>query len=338
MSPSPPVPGSDQRRLELIEAGGLGLDIVELRADRAYPNFRRAPGVVVLGVHRRGPPPIDGLEAFDILVSANPDAAAPWVGAKPETLDGLVEQLRTAVERQPLAAAVCGQVLRMSLTLSFDQALALESLSYSMLLASKGFRAWREATAVRRRDDAAEPRVRLERRSGRLEIRLDRAKARNAVDAQMRDALVEALEFARMDPDQAPVVLSGEGPAFCAGGDLDEFGTADDPGRAHAIRLLRSPVALVHRMRGRVTANLHGACIGAGIEIPAAAGRVAARPGAFFRLPEVSMGLIPGAGGTASVPRRIGRHRTCYMAISDADLDVRRALSWGLIDAVEPGP
>ncbi len=48
------------------------------------------------------------------------------------------------------------------------------------------------------------------------------------------------------------------------------------------------------------------------------------------------MGLIPGAGGTATIPRRIGRQRAAYMAISGADIGVPTALAWGLIDAVEP--
>ncbi|MDB5445166.1 MAG: enoyl-CoA hydratase/isomerase family protein, partial [Phenylobacterium sp.] len=52
--------------------------------------------------------------------------------------------------------------------------------------------------------------------------------------------------------------------------------------------------------------------------------------------PEVAMGLIPGAGGTASIPRRIGRRRACFMAISGLDVDARTALRWGLVDAVEP--
>jgi enoyl-CoA hydratase/carnithine racemase len=76
--------------------------------------------------------------------------------------------------------------------------------------------------------------------------------------------------------------------------------------------------------------------VGAGIEVPAAAARVVARAGTVFRLPEVSMGLIPGAGGTATVPRRIGRHRACYMALSGATIDLDTALAWGLVDAEEP--
>jgi enoyl-CoA hydratase/carnithine racemase len=165
-------------------------------------------------------------------------------------------------------------------------------------------------------------------------IRLDRPAVRNAFDAAMRDELFEALSFAMDHPDALPVILSGEGPAFSAGGDLDEFGQADDPGRAHLIRTLRAPARLVHALRDGTTAHLHGACVGAGIEIPAAAGRIAARPGAMFRLPEVSMGLIPGAGGTVTIPRRIGRRRAAYMAISGAEIDLATALAWGLVDEV----
>jgi enoyl-CoA hydratase/carnithine racemase len=202
-----------------------------------------------------------------------------------------------------------------------------------MLLASDGFRAWREATPPRRRPDDDQPRVLIEAAGGALAIRLSRPARRNAFDAAMRDALSEALSFALEHPDAPPVVLCGDGPAFSAGGDLDEFGKASDVGLAHLVRTLRSPAALVHRLGGRITAELHGACVGAGIEVPAAAGRVTAAPGTFFRLPEVSMGLIPGAGGTASIPRRIGRHRACWMAISGADVDLPTALAWGLVDA-----
>jgi enoyl-CoA hydratase/carnithine racemase len=170
-----------------------------------------------------------------------------------------------------------------------------------------------------------------------LVIRLNRPQRRNAVDARMRDELTEALVFAADHPDAPRVVLRGAGQAFSAGGDLDEFGQASDVGLAHLVRTLRSPVRQVHALGVRITARLHGACVGAGIEMTAAASSVLARPGAFFRLPEVSMGLIPGAGGTASIPRRIGRHRACYMAISGADIDLPTALAWGLVDAEDGG-
>jgi enoyl-CoA hydratase/carnithine racemase len=87
--------------------------------------------------------------------------------------------------------------------------------------------------------------------------------------------------------------------------------------------------------RDRVTSRIQGACIGAGIEIAAAAGRLVADRDAWFHLPEVGMGLIPGAGGTVTVPRRIGRRRTAWMALLGEPLDARTALDWGLVDALE---
>jgi enoyl-CoA hydratase/carnithine racemase len=256
------------------------------------------------------------------------------VGA--ERLDAVVAELEACVAAQPAAAAVAAQLMRATLRLSFDEALAMESIAYSMLLAAQGFAAWRAATPVRNRAPSAGPRVIVDADGPELSIRLDRPGARNAFDARMRDELVEALQFALDHPDVPPVTLTGAGPAFSAGGDLDEFGQADDVGRAHLIRALRSPTRMVRQLGARLTARVHGPCIGAGVEVSAAAARVVAAPDAVFRLPEVSMGLIPGAGGTASIPRRIGRRRACYLAISGAGIDARTALGWGLVDAVEP--
>jgi enoyl-CoA hydratase/carnithine racemase len=224
----------------------------------------------------------------------------------------------------------------MSPRLAFDDALALESLAYSMLLAAGGFHAWRAHNPPRARAEEPAPRVRVDVGDAGITLRLNRPGSRNAFDARMRDELCEALAFALEHPDAPPVILTGEGPAFSAGGDLDEFGRAGDPGGAHLIRTLRSPARLAHALAPRLTVRLHGACVGAGIEVPAAAGRVVAKADATFRLPEVGMGLIPGAGGTASLPRRIGRQRACWLAISGAAIDAPTARAWGLVDAEDP--
>ena len=79
---------------------------------------------------------------------------------------------------------------------------------------------------------------------------------------------------------------------------------------------------------------MHGACVGPGIELPAYAGRVVAASDTRVRLPEVAMGLVPGAGGTVSIPRRIGRWRTFYLSLSGEYLDAATALAWGLVDEV----
>jgi enoyl-CoA hydratase/carnithine racemase len=221
----------------------------------------------------------------------------------------------------------------MGARLSPMERLVAESLAYSMLQSGSDFRAWLAQAPARTPRPAAEP-VRLDRDDTRLTITLDRPWARNAMDAGTRDALCEAFHVVVADPSITRVDLCGSGPAFCAGGDLAEFGTSHDPAQAHLIRLERSPAALLQQCGARVTAHLHGACVGAGIELSAFAGRVSAAPDTAIRLPEIGMGLIPGAGGTASLPVRIGRERTAYLALTGETLTAPEALRWGLVDEI----
>lgn len=302
-------------------------------SDAAGPPPPAGANSILCGVHEGPALPEAPDGRFDLLIAQTPGAPAPWVSVR--SLETVQADLEAAVRARPLAASVLAQVMRSTLDLDFEAALVQESLAYSMLLAGPEFRAWRAATPVRHRSDDGE-RVRMEKRGGALLVTLARAAARNAVDALMRDALVEALEFALQDPDTPEVLLTGEGPSFCAGGDLDEFGTTADPVSAHLIRVSHSPARLLHQLGARGVARLHGACIGAGIETPAAAARVFAAEGAWFQLPEVSMGLIPGAGGTVTIPRRIGRQRALFMGLTGQRIDLPTALEWGLVDAQEP--
>ena len=134
------------------------------------------------------------------------------------------------------------------------------------------------------------------------------------------------------DSSIAEVVLRGSGDDFCAGGDLAEFGSSADPATAHGVRSTRNVAALLDACSARVRVEVQGACVGAGIELPAFASKVSARRDAFFQLPEVSMGLVPGAGGTVSIPRRIGRQRTALMALTGMRVDAATARDWGLVD------
>ena len=166
----------------------------------------------------------------------------------------------------------------------------------------------------------------------RLHLELDRPEKHNAYSATMRDALCEGLALAVADDRIEEIVLSGAGPSFCSGGDLDEFGSLPDPATAHAIRTTRSAARLLARCAQRVRVAVHGACVGAGIELPAFAARVSAREDTFALLPELTLGLVPGAGGTVSLPRRIGRQRTAWLALSAERLDAETARDWGLFD------
>jgi len=292
-----------------------------------------APSAIVIGVDRGGAlPPIDEAQ-FDLLLTAAARPVRGWIAVHAGDIDGLLEHLDGQVRGFGLPASVLAQTLRIGAGLAVAPALLLESFAYSALLGGRAFRDWLAARAPRAMsspDDHA--RVLCARQGEVLTITLDHPARRNAIDARMRDELVEQLACACDDPTQPAVHLRAAGPDFCAGGDLAEFGESTDLVQAHAIRTLRSPARLLYLLAARSTAFLHGACVGAGIEIPAAAGRVVAAPDARFWLPELAMGLMPGAGGTVTIARRIGRGRMLLWALSGRRIDARTALEWGLVD------
>jgi enoyl-CoA hydratase/carnithine racemase len=226
------------------------------------------------------------------------------------------------------------QTLRIGEQLSFLDALTVESFAYSALLGGQDFRGWCARRSVRSHQRTDGACLRIERVGDRIIIVLSRSETHNAIDAAMRDELTESLNAVLDDPSVEALELRAEGRAFSVGGALGEFGGLSDTAMGHAIRTLRSPARLLHQLAPRATAFVHGACIGSGIEIAAAAGRIVASRNAWFQLPEISMGLIPGAGGTVTVPRRIGRHRALYWALTGKRLNARDAQSWGLVDVI----
>jgi enoyl-CoA hydratase/carnithine racemase len=215
---------------------------------------------------------------------------------------------------------------------SVADGLVVESLAYSMLLAGPEFMAWRARTPAGPVPLDDEP-VLLRRDGEVLSVVLNRPDRHNAFGRAVRDLLLDALELGAADDTIRTIVLTGNGRSFCSGGDLDEFGTSPGVAAAHLVRLRQSAGYAVHRARDKVRAVVHGACIGAGVEVPAFATRVEARDGAWFMLPELSMGLVPGAGGTVSITHRIGPARMAYMALTGHRIDLATALAWGLVDA-----
>ena len=302
---------------ELSAAAGVACVVLD-DAPADAPCAAQSPRCPVIAV-------AEGAEVADIV-----DVAVRSV----EQADRVVE----AIQRNPIAAMVLVRLLRHNERVGVEDGLFAESLAYSSLQHGAEFRAWLSAWRSRqhkRRPAAREPAVLVQRANGELRVTLNRPSKRNAYAADVRDALCEALAVAVADDSIRQVVLRGAGACFSAGGDLDEFGAARDAALAHATRMTRSAASLLHRLRDRTRAHLHGACIGAGIELPAFAGRVVAREDAFFQLPEVGMGLIPGAGGTVSILRRIGRRKLAYMALTGVRVNAPEALAWGLVDAVQ---
>ncbi len=250
--------------------------------------------------------------------------------------DGELPALAANIERTPIAAMTLVQVLRGVEQLPVPAAMTLESLAYATLQGGAEYRAWLAGRPEQPQLVAGGegPPLLLERHGGRVSARLNRPGNRNALTVEMRDALVELLELVLLDESIERLEISGSGGCFSVGGELREFGLATDPAEAHWIRSFHNPSRLMARCAPRVHCHLHSACVGSGIELPAFAQRVTAHGKAFFQLPELNFGLIPGAGGCVSISRRIGRQRTAWLALSAKKINARRALEWGLVDEI----
>ena len=340
----------------LLDSDGRIVDPV-LLVDRDAPDHPRAmPAAlasrrILIGVASRA---ATGALAAALDVTLIPrDAAADSTDVGLSTGPTLVgvddprtaaAELVAAIHANPQAATLLTGVLRAEVPTG-EVALEAESLAYSTLLAGPEFRRWLDTTHRPGPPGPAVDPVLVRREGEDLRVTLNRPERRNAYGREVRDALVAALELAVAlavplcpgGPPTGPgfrLVLDGAGPVFCSGGDLGEFGSTPDPVTAHLVRLHAGAALPLCELSDVVEARVHGPCVGAGVELPAFAGRFLAAPGTTFRLPELAMGLIPGAGGTVSLPRRIGRWRTFYLAISGIELDLDTALAWGLVDAV----
>ena len=218
-----------------------------------------------------------------------------------------------------------------------DDGLVAESAVYSTLQAGPEFAAWRAGRPVARTGRTTARRSTCARDGDELHVIL--VPPRGAQRARPRHAgRAGATPSGSCGPTRrsAASTSGGAGPSFCAGGDLDEFGSFPDPATAHLVRLQQSAGRAIAAVADRVTVHLHGACFGSGIELPAFAAEVVADPSTVIALPEVSLGLVPGAGGTVSLPRRIGRQRTAWLGLTGAQIDAATALDWGLVDRVQP--
>ncbi|MCT2400806.1 enoyl-CoA hydratase/isomerase family protein [Novosphingobium mangrovi (ex Huang et al. 2023)] len=237
-----------------------------------------------------------------------------------------------AASRHPVAAACVAQLLRLLPALSREQGLTAESFAYAMLQGSEAHRAWIAASPSP--DPLPEGHVEVAREGDELYVTLDRPAAGNAIDRPMRDGLHEAFALASADASITRVVLRGNGKTFSLGADLSEFGTTTDPATAHMIRFATLPAREAVRCADRLEAHVDGACVGAGLELAAFARRITASRRSWFQLPELAMGILPGAGGCVSLTHRIGRQRTLLMILSGRRIAARQALDWGLVDAL----
>jgi enoyl-CoA hydratase/carnithine racemase len=274
---------------------------------------------------------------FTLTEEATGDRRAITVASVPDAIAALTERCL----RWPQAAAVCDDVLRaVDVAAPAFPGVITESLAYSTLQAGPEFARWLAERGPAHLPEIPDPVV-AQRDGDTLRISFNRPQRHNAFTTDARAELLAMLSVAQLDDSVSEVVLTGTGPSFCSGGDLGEFGTFTDPASAHLARTRHSPALVLDELTGRLgsacRAEVHGQVLGSGLEMAAFCGHVSCAPGATLGLPELALGLIPGAGGTVSITRRIGRWRTAYLVLSGVFIDARTALAWGLVDEISAG-
>ncbi|WP_019703983.1 3-hydroxyacyl-CoA dehydrogenase NAD-binding domain-containing protein [Paracidovorax oryzae] len=163
-----------------------------------------------------------------------------------------------------------------------------------------------------------------------LVVRIDNPPV-NALGAAVRQGLMEAIGEAESRADVQAVLIVGEGRAFIAGADIREFGKPPvEPSLPEICQRIES-------CGKRVVAAIHGAALGGGLEVALAAHYRVALPGAQLGLPEVNLGLLPGAGGTQRAPRLMGVKPAAEMMLSGKPLSAKAALAAGLVDRLVDG-
>jgi enoyl-CoA hydratase/carnithine racemase len=168
-------------------------------------------------------------------------------------------------------------------------------------------------------------------------VTLNRPKALNAYNIRMRDELYEVLGAIRDDFEVRAVILKGAGEkAFCAGADLTEFLSAPPPVFARTARFERDIWKRFVEMPVPFIAAMQGYVLGSGIEMSLCCDIRLCSEDAQFGLPEVTLGIIPAAGGSQTLPRMIGRSNALDMLLSGRWLKSNEALRMKLVNRVLP--
>lgn len=174
------------------------------------------------------------------------------------------------------------------------------------------------------------PVVRVER-DGELAVLVVHNPPVNTIDASVRAGLQAAVQEIAADATVRGVLLSCEGSTFFSGADMREF---SGPPQEREYRQL---FGALEALEVPVVAAMHGTVLGGGLEIALACHYRVAAPATRFGMPEVTLGIIPGAGGTQRMPRLIGAEATLDLILSARPVDTAQAHTLGLLDAVIAG-
>jgi len=164
---------------------------------------------------------------------------------------------------------------------------------------------------------------------------LDRPQKANALDSASLDRLRQDFESLQKDEDLRVVVLAGRGKTFCGGADLEELKSLNASTAGAFVEKIHHVCQAIRDLPVPVVAQLHGAVIGAGLEIAAACDLRVAAEGTKFAMPEVRL-AIPSVVEAALLPRLMGAGRAAWLVLTGEAIDARRALEWGLVEEVYP--
>lgn len=168
---------------------------------------------------------------------------------------------------------------------------------------------------------------------GVARVFLDRPEKANALDSALLAELHGALERLAQVHALRVVVLGGRGRTFCGGADVNELSALTASTAAAFVAKIHAVCAAIRRLPVPVVARLHGAVIGAGLEIAAACDLRVAAEGTRFAMPEVRLG-IPSVVEAALLPRLIGTGRAAWLVLTGQPIDARRACDWGLVEEI----
>jgi 3-hydroxyacyl-CoA dehydrogenase len=152
----------------------------------------------------------------------------------------------------------------------------------------------------------------------------------NALSAAVRDGLAEGFKQAIADPDAKAIVLICEGRTFIAGADISEFGGMQKGASLFEVQ------KIIEDSPKPVIAAIHGTALGGGLEVALCAHYRVAVPSAKCGLPEVNLGLLPGAGGTQRLPRIVGVEKALEMVTSGQHVGAKQCREMGLVDELAP--